>query len=177
MNREEKRAVVEQLTELFQESEFTFFVNPIGQTVAQSNTLRGNLHAKNARMKVLKNTLTWRALKNAEREDWLDLVEGPTAMALGESPVETAKVLVDFTKEKGNEDKLEIRGGWLYGKKLDYDDVVELAKCPPLPEMRAKTLSLLLSPATELVGLLNSAYAGFARVLKARADEMEPQGA
>lgn len=173
MNRKEKKAVVEELTELFQSTEFTFFVNPIGQTVEQSNTLRGNLFAKKARMQVVKNSLTWIALREAGREAWIDQVEGPTAVTVGESPVEVAKVLVDFAKEKANEGKLEIRGGWLNDKRLDYNSVVELAKCPPLPEMRAKTLSVLLAPAGQLVGLLNSAYAGFARVLQARADSQQ----
>ena len=173
MNREEKKAVVEELTKLFQDSDFVFFVNPIGQTVEQTTTLRQNLFTKQGRMRVVKNTLTWRALDGAERGDYRDLVAGPTALALGESPVDTAKTLVDFTKEKENEDALEIRGGWLYGKRLDYDAIIELSKCPPLPDMRAKVLSTFLAPAQKLVGLLNATYGGFVRVVKAHADELE----
>ena len=173
MNREEKKTVVEELTKLFQDSDFVFFVNPIGQTVEQTTNLRKSLFSNQGRMRVVKNTLTWLALDDAERGEYRDLVEGPTALALGGSPVELAKALVDFTEEKGNEEALEIRGGWLFGKRLDYEDVVELSKCPPLPVMRAKMLSTLLAPAQKLVGLLNATYGGLVRVVKAHADELE----
>ncbi|MCK4593084.1 50S ribosomal protein L10 [bacterium] len=166
MTHEEKKTVVAELSEMLRNADCTFFVNIIGQTVAEVTEFRRRIRGSDSHLRQVKNTLTRLALSEIGRGDALHLVDGPTALAVSAHPVELSKVLVGFTKD--HEDKLEIRGGWLFDKMLDYPSVLELSKCPPQHEMRAKALGLLAAPMINLLSLLNQIPASFLRVLRAR---------
>jgi len=172
VTREEKRTVVAELTETLSSADCALFVNMIGQTVAETTELRRRVRGSDSRLRQVKNTLTKLALGSLGREAALPLLDGPTALATTTHPVELSRVLVGFNKEY--EDKLEIRGGWLFDKILDFQSVVELSKCPPLPEMRAKTLGLFLAPMASFLSLLNQVPASFVRVLAAKAAQEGP---
>jgi len=176
VTREEKKALVAKLSSLFKDAECAIFVNPIGQTVAQSTDLRGRIFAADASLRVVRNRITYRALKDADRSEYEKFVQGPTAVATSTQPVDLAKALIEFRKVKENKDKLEIRGGWLFNKMLDEKDVIELSKLPPLPEMRAKLLGTLNAPISNFVGLLGQLPASFVRVVKAIADQKAAAG-
>jgi large subunit ribosomal protein L10 len=176
VTREEKRTQVAELTSLFKDADCAIFVNPIGQTVAQSTDLRARIFQADASLRVVRNRLTYLALKDADKSEFKKFVEGPTAVATSTQPVELAKAMVEFRKEKANKDKLEIRGGWLFNKMLDEKDVIELSKLPPLPQMRAKLLGTLNAPISNFVGLLGQLPASFVRVVKAIADQKAAAG-
>lgn len=171
MTREEKKTVVAELSEMLKNADCTFFVNIIGQTVAEVTELRRRIRRSDSQLRQVKNTLTRLALNEIERENALHLVDGPTALAVSAHPVELSKVLIGFTKNKDYEDKLEIRGGWLFDKVLDYPGILELSKCPPQREMRAKTLGLFAAPMVNLLSLLNQIPTSFLRVMRARISE------
>lgn len=169
MTREEKKTAVAELSEMLKNVDCTFFVNIIGQTVAEVTELRRRIRRSDSQLRQVKNTLTRIALSEIERENTLHLVDGPTALAVSAHPIELSKVLIGFTKDY--EDKLEIRGGWLFDKVLDYPGILELSKCPPQREMRAKALGLLAAPMVNLLSLLNQIPTSFLRVLRARISE------
>lgn len=169
MTREEKKTVVAELSEMLKNADCTFFVNIIGQTVAEVTEFRRRIRRSDSQLRQVKNTLTRLVLNEIERENALHLVDGPTALAVSAHPVELSKVLIGFTKDY--EDKLEIRGGWLFDKVLDYPGILELSKCPPQREMRAKALGLLAAPMVNLLSLLNQIPTSFLRVLRARISE------
>ena len=62
MNREQKAAVIEEITAQIQEAEAVFAVDYRGITVVQAAELRGKLREADATLRVVKNTLTERAL-------------------------------------------------------------------------------------------------------------------
>jgi len=167
VTREEKRTVVAELVETLSRADCALFVNIIGQNVAETTELRRRVRTSDSGLRQVKNTLTRLALGEIGREAAAGLLSGPTALATTAHPVELSRVLVGFTKEY--EDKLEIRGGWLFDKILDYEGVVELSKCPPLPQMRAKTLGLFTAPMVNFMYLLNQVPAKLVRVLAAKA--------
>jgi large subunit ribosomal protein L10 len=167
VTREEKRTVVAELVDTLSAADCALFVNLIGQTVAETGELRRRVRGSDSRLRQVKNTLTRLALTEVGREAALYLLDGPTALATTAHPVELSRALVGFNKDY--EDKLQIRGGWLFDRILDYEGVVELSKCPPEPEMRAKTLGLLTAPMVNLLSLLNQVPARLVRVLAARA--------
>ncbi|MCC7260278.1 MAG: 50S ribosomal protein L10, partial [Alphaproteobacteria bacterium] len=92
------------------------------------------------------------------------LFKGPTAVAYAKDEVTAAKVIVEFAK--GNE-KLQVLGGSLDGKKLSVSDVKALATMPSLDELRAKIIGLLNAPASKLVGVLQAPAGQVARVVGA----------
>jgi len=167
VTREEKKTVVAELLGKISQADCVLFVNIIGQTVAQTTELRRRVRGTDSQLQQVKNTLTKLALVELGREAALHLLDGPTALATTTHPVELSRTLVGFTKDF--EDRLEIRGGWLFDKILDFQGVVELSKCPPLPQMRAKTLGLLTAPMCNFLNVLNQVPAKFVRVLAAKA--------
>jgi large subunit ribosomal protein L10 len=56
---------------------------------------------------------------------------------------------------------------------LDAEGVKALSTMPSLPELRAKLLGLLQTPATQLVRLLNTPAGQLARVLKAHQEKQQ----
>ena len=84
-----------------------------------------------------------------------------------------AKVLVDFMKENPN---LVVKAGLVSGsQRLDAAGVKALSTMPGLPEMRARLLALLQTPATQLVRLLGTPATQTVRVLKAHEEKVAGQ--
>jgi large subunit ribosomal protein L10 len=86
-----------------------------GLTMPEIDELRSKLLEAGARFTVVKNTLTRRAAEAAGRQEVLELIDGPTAIAFLDSegdPAAVAKILNDTARTN---DVLVIRGGLLEG--------------------------------------------------------------
>ena len=80
-----------------------------GLTVKESEQLRGAIREADAQLKVLKNTLTQRALAELELPTMDEILAGPSAFVFTNGdPVAAAKTLKKFGKENKN---LVIKGG------------------------------------------------------------------
>lgn len=152
MKRERKVEEVTFLNDRLEKAKALIFAGYRGLKVAEMNELRSKLRAEESQMKVVKNRLMKRALKEREMETLDRFFDGPTALATSESdPVSVAKVLVEFAKAH---DKLEIKGGYMEGKELSDKDVDMLAKMPSREELLARALSSMQAPASNFVGVL-----------------------
>jgi large subunit ribosomal protein L10 len=93
-----KAAVIEEITERFQNSSAAVLTEYRGLTVAQLTQLRVSLGAGSS-YAVVKNTLTKRAADAVGHSDLAPLLTGPTAIAfIDGDPVEAAKAIRDFAK-------------------------------------------------------------------------------
>ncbi|OGC33395.1 50S ribosomal protein L10, partial [candidate division WOR-1 bacterium RIFOXYB2_FULL_48_7] len=115
--------------------------------------LRKNLRAENAELKVIKNTLIERAVKETGLDGLADSLKGPTILLLGyKDAVTPLKVLVKFIKDN---EKGEIRQGVvdknLYGK----SDLGAIAKLPSKDVLIGKAVGGLKSPLYGLVNVLH----------------------
>lgn len=164
MNRAEKQAEIQELSERFSGSELVVVTQYSGLTVAELSKLRGALRQENAGFKVTKNSLAKLALKGSKFEGMESLFAGPTGVATSKDPVAAAKVAHQFSKEH---DKLVIIGGSLAGKILDAKAVEQLAKLPSLDEIRAKLCGVLQAPAAKMVGVLQAPARQLVGVTKA----------
>lgn len=119
----DKNAAVAEITEKLRDSNAAVVTSYTGLTVAQLKELRRSL-GENAQYRVVKNTLT----KIAAKEAGIQLDEhlkGSTAVAfVTGDPVTAAKGLRDFAKENP---ALVIKGGVLDGKALSADEIKKLA--------------------------------------------------
>lgn len=79
MPTQQKVEQVEELTELFKNSEGCWFVDARGLTVKESQELRRNIREGNGHMHVYKNNLAAIALKNLELPEIPEILSGPTA--------------------------------------------------------------------------------------------------
>ena len=168
MLRADKAGVIDDLNGIFGRSGVVVVTHYKGLTVAEIGDLRGQMRAVGATLKVTKNTLARRALDGTPYAPIAELFKGPTAIAVSPDPTAAPKVAVAYARRN---DKLQIVGGGLGGTLLDPAAVRALAELPSLDELRARLLSVINTPASRLVGLLQAPGGQLARVLKALADK------
>jgi len=164
VDRTQKEELVTSLKQVFQESAVVVVTHYSGLTVADMTTLRGQLRAAGANMKVTKNRLTRLALEGTPYDGLSSLFTGPTAIAYSDDPVAPAKVAVNFAKEN---EKLVILGGAFGEQMLDVEGINSLAKLPSLDELRGKLVGMIQTPATRIAGVLQAPAGQVARVIGA----------
>ncbi len=143
-----------------------------GLTVAQITELRRALRPAGAQVNIVKNTLAAMAAKEAGREEMAEIVQGPTALAIGfDDPIAPVKALTEHLRAKRL--NIEIHGGWLEGKVLSRAEVESLATMPSKEQMIADVVSKLQSPLYNFAGLMQSTMRNFAGLIDARANQLE----
>lgn len=167
MNRQEKESFVQGVRSDLLESSYVVAVNrSFGITVTEITQLRKSMAGAGANLKVLKNTLAKIAIKDSNLDPLDGLLEGPTALAYSNNPVEMSKVLSDFAK--GN-DKFTILGGVMDGKFIDVATIKQLASLPSLDELRGTIVGLMTAAASKIARTIKEPSAKVARVISAKA--------
>lgn len=143
-----------------------------GVSANDNNAMRAGLAAKQIRVTVVRNNLVRQAIAGTGLETLLPLFKGPNALAYGaQSVVEVARELMDLAKDVAN---LELRGACLDGELFEGKAGVErLSKFPTRDEAIVQAVTLVLSPARNLVGAITGPGSGIAGLLKAIADKLE----
>ena len=177
MQKDEKQRVVTELTDRIQSTETLIVADYRGLTMPQIDDLRTELLKHGARFTVVKNTLTRRAAEAAGAEALLALLEGPTAIAFLEAdgdPVAVAKALGASARETR---VLEVRGGVLEGRPITAADIENLAKLPPLDQLRGQVLGGITSPLYAVVGLFAAPLQNLVGLIDARIEQLGDGGA
>jgi large subunit ribosomal protein L10 len=172
VQKDEKQRVVTELTDRIQSTETLIVADYRGLTMPQIDDLRTELLKHGARFTVVKNTLTRRAAEAAGAEALLALLEGPTAIAFLEAvgdPVAVAKALGASARETR---VLEVRGGVLEGRPITAADIENLAKLPPLDQLRGQVLGGITSPLYAVVGLFAAPLQNLVGLIDARIEQL-----
>jgi large subunit ribosomal protein L10 len=165
MKKAEKAELIADLSDRFGRASMAVVSEYRGMTAAESTELRKRLRAARAELRVAKNTLVRRAIKETRFAGLDPQLGGPVGVILSfEDPVAVAKTVTGF-KEAG--DKFKIRGGVLEGKALTREEIQELANMPPKEVIMAQLLGLLQAPASALARLINEPGSALARVVDA----------
>jgi large subunit ribosomal protein L10 len=151
LNRNEKAAVVTDVSAQAARSQTLALAEYRGLTVENLNKLRVDARSKGVYLHVLKNTLARRAVAGTPFEVAQGAMVGPLIYGFSEDAVAAAKVIADFAK--GN-DKLIIKGGAFAGKSLNADGVKALAAIPSREVLIAQVAGLLKSPIQRMAGVL-----------------------
>ncbi len=173
MNREQKAAVIDEITAQIQESDAIFAVDYRGISVAQIAELRGRLRESDASLRVVKNTLTERAADGAGMEALKPLLAGPTALTFVRGDAAgAAKAVADFTRLTT---LLPFKGGIMNGQALTPEQVVAIARLPSRDVLNAQLVNIVASPLTGLVTSLSNLISGLARQLSQVAEQKEAE--
>lgn len=154
---EAKKAQVAELVAVLNGATTGVLVDYRGLTVEEDTKLRNDLRAAGVQYFVVKNTLLRLATKETGLEDLDSILHGPTALAVSEDAVAPAKVLADFAKDN---EKLELKSGFMDGKVLSLDELKQLAKTPSKETLIAKIMGSLNSPISGLARLLSTIAEG-----------------
>jgi large subunit ribosomal protein L10 len=153
LNRNEKAAVVADVSAQAAKSQTLALAEYRGLTVEHLNKLRRDAREKGVYLHVLKNTLARRAVAGTPFEVASAGMVGPLIYGFSEDAVAAAKVITDFAK--GN-DKLVIKGGAYAGKALDANGVKALAAIPSRDVLISQIAGLLKSPIQRFAAVLGA---------------------
>jgi len=169
MNKEEKKAVVDELSRELSESEAIFAIDYRGISVPQAAELRAGLRDAETRFRVVKNRLTLLAADKAGTAELKEHLEGPTALALvrGDAAA-AAKTIFRLGREW---EVLDYKGGLMAGEVLDEESFKEIARLPGRDQLDAQFAGIVASPLTGLVRGLGSMVQGLALQLQQIADQ------
>lgn len=176
MLRTDKERIVAELAAELGSAETLIVADYRGLTNKQLEALRDQLIPHGARFRIVKNTLTRRAVEEAGAEGLLVMLEGPTAIAFVESsgdPAAVAKALAATAKETN---VLTLRGGVLEGKQLSADEVDRLATLPPVDVLRGQLVGAIVAPLTQLLALVSAPLRDLHGLIDARIAQLEAEG-
>ncbi|MEE2036088.1 50S ribosomal protein L10 [Nocardiopsis sp. CT-R113] len=175
MARPDKAAAVAELTEEFRGSNGAVLTEYRGLTVAQITDLRNSL-GQNARFRIVKNTLTKIAVKEAGVDQEIqDLLVGPSAIAFVHGDVvEAAKGLRDFSKANT---PLVIKGGIIDGKSMSAEDITKLADLESREVLLAKLAGALKAKQGQAAAVFQALPSKTVRLAQALADKRSQEAA
>jgi len=169
LNRDQKAAVIDEVTTQLRDAEAVYAVDYRGTSVTQAAELRSRLRESDTRFRIVKNTLTERAADNAGAEALKPFLEGPTALVFVQGDAATAaKALADFRKASG---LLEFKGGWMNGDTLSAEQIDAISKLPSRDVLYGRLVGMVASPLTGLASAMGGLIGGLARQLQLMADQ------
>jgi len=151
MNKEKKQEYIKEMTTQFDKTDAVIVTHYQGLTVNQLDDLRNKMREHGIQFKITKNKITKLALEKTKCKELSQLFTGPTAVALSQDAIISAKILTKFSKEN---EKLKILGGIMGSEILDAVGVKNVATLPTLDEARAKIVGILRSPAQKIASIL-----------------------
>ena len=174
LNLEEKKAVVEEIAAQVAGAKGIVLAEYRGLEVGNMTELRRRARGSGVYLRVLKNTLARRAVKDTPFAKLADQMVGPLVYGISSDPVATAKVMNEFAK--GN-DKFVIKAGAMPNAVISAKEVAALASLPSREELLAKLLGTMQAPIAQFVRTLNEVPTKFVRALAAVRDAKEKAAA
>ena len=154
MPRPEKVQAVAEIKQYFEESPAAFLTELRGVKVEHQQELRRVLREADVRYKVLKMTLTRRALNDLGQTGLDEWLKGPTAIAFAAGdPIPAAKALLDFSKQH---EGLVIKAGLLKDQVIAPEQVAEVAAIESMAAVLGKIAGVLKSPMSKAAFLFGS---------------------
>ena len=145
----EKKAVVEQLTETLKSASSGVLVDYKGITVAEDTALRQELRENGVEYSVVKNTLVRFAINNVGMEELDEVLNGTTSLAVyKDDPIAPMRIINKYAKQMG--DRFNIKAGFMDGKVIPLADVAALAELPSKDALLGQVLGMMLAPITSL---------------------------
>ncbi|MBO8188200.1 MULTISPECIES: 50S ribosomal protein L10 [Streptomyces] len=169
----DKIAAVNEITDKFRGSNAAVVTAYTGLSVAQLKELRRAL-GDNAQYRVVKNTLTKIAAKEAGINELDEFLTGSSAVAfVTGDPVEAAKGLRDFAKENP---ALVIKGGIVDGALYGADDLKKLADLESREVLLAKLAGGMKASMAKAAATFQAPLSKFVRTADALRSKVEEQG-
>ena len=156
ITRADKEQEIKVIADKFAKAKGAFVVDFKGMKVEQVTNLRKKLHAAESEMKVVRNTLAKRAMKDhpAVEAAFSSTMKGTNALVFSYGEINaTAKTLADFAKDV---EVLQIKTGVMDGAALDEAKIKFLASLPGKDGCRAMLLGVFKEPGAQLARVLDA---------------------
>jgi large subunit ribosomal protein L10 len=174
LNLEEKKAVVADVSAQVAKAQAIVVAEYRGLGVGNMTQLRAKARTSGVYLRVLKNTLARRAVKDTPFEKLADQMIGPLVYGISSDPVAAAKVLHEFAKAN---DKFVIKAGAMPNAVISAKEVAALANMPSREQLLSMLLGTMQAPVAKFVQTLNEVPSRFVRTLAAVRDQKEKASA
>ncbi len=169
ISKQQKEELVEQYKKWLKESDGLILTHYHGLSVKAIGDLRRDIRESGGEFHIIKNTLAKLAFEESGREWKENVFIGPTALGISyQNPTGLAKAIKDFSKKFGT---IEIKSGYLAERLMTVEEIVALAELPSMEAMRAKLLSTILAPASQIVRTLAEPGRQVAAVIKSYSEK------
>jgi large subunit ribosomal protein L10 len=173
MPRPEKAEKVKELKDRLETSDAAILAEFRGLKVTEMKELRRKLAEGGAEFRVVKNTLTRLAVREADLEALLPLVEGSTAITFVKGdPVVAAKGLDEMARKYP---ALVVKGGLVEGRVVNAERAQALARVKPREELLAELAGLFQAPIQRLAYLFSAPVRNLGYALGAYRAKLEEE--
>jgi len=174
MRKNEKVEIVNEFVGIFTKPG-VYLMDFKGLNVAQITELRDLLYESKISMRVVKNTLAKRALKEVGIQSLDSYFFGPTGVIWSEEDsITPARLLLEFVKKHN---KGIVKAGLVEGAMVPENQIETVSKLPTKKELQAKLAGTLNAPIVKLARVLNALPTKLARTIdaleKKKAGEIE----
>jgi len=171
MTREDKLAQIENLTAVLNNTATIYLADIAALDAETTSNLRRASFGKGIKLNVVKNTLLKQAMDASSEKNFdglYDVLKGNTSIMLAEAGNAPAKLIKEFRKKN---DKPVLKGAWIEESVYVGDENLEmLVAIKSKEELIGEVLTLLQSPAKNVVSALQSAGGNIAGLLKTLED-------
>ena len=174
LNLEQKKAVVAEVSTQVGKAQAIIVAEYRGLEVGVMTELRAKARKAGVYLRVLKNTLVRRAVKDTPFDKLAEKMVGPLVYGISSDPVASAKVLNDFAKAN---EKFVIKAGGLPNAVISAKEVTALANMPSREQLLSTLLGTMQAPTVKFVQTLNEVPSKFVRALAAVRDQKEKAAA
>ena len=166
MTREEKSRVIEDLTGKLADNQVIYLADISGLNALDTSNLRRACFKANVKLAVVKNTLLAKAMESSEKNfgELAGTLKGNTSLMIAEVGNAPAKVIKEFRKSSK---RPILKGAYVEEAVYVGDDQLDnLVNIKSKEELIGEIITLLQSPAKNVVSALQSGGGKLAGILK-----------
>jgi Ribosomal protein L10 len=159
MRKEDKSAIIEQLTAVLQEYPNFYLTDLEALNAEKTSALRRECFKREVKLVVVKNSLLKKALNSIDGDfSPLDsALKGNTALMLSQAANAPARLIKDFTKDTKGEGKPQLKAAYVQESfYIGAENLSALVDIKSKSELIADVIALLQSPAKNVVSALQS---------------------
>ncbi|WP_442267162.1 50S ribosomal protein L10 [Tenacibaculum sp. ZS6-P6] len=172
MTREEKSQVIQDLTAQLADTSTIYLADISGLDATTTSNLRRACFKANVTLAVVKNTLLEKAMEASDKDfgDLPEVLKGNTSLMIAEAANAPAKVIKEFRKK--SKDRPLLKGAFVEEAVYIGDDQLDaLVNIKSREELIGDIITLLQSPAKNVVSALQSGGSKLSGILKTLSDK------
>lgn len=175
MKKELKAQIIETISAQLKECPNFYITDISGLNAGKTSKLRRECYGEGIKLTVVKNTLFWHVLKGMQNEELNQLepaLKGNSAIMYCETPNAPAKLIQKW--QKSGSDKPALKGAYVQECAfVGADKLAELAAIKSKEELIGDIITLLQSPAKNVVSALQNAGNTIAGLVKTLEEKEE----
>ena len=174
MKIDQKKTITAGIAESLEQAGAIYVTDFTGLDVGAQGELRTKLRESGAAYRVVKNTLTIRALDGLDLDGLEEHLTGPTGLVLaGDDPVAPAKAVRDFAREHDN--RPVFRVGVVDRRTVEAAEIARLADLPGRDSLLGSIAGALTASAGGIAGVLGGLMRDIAYMIDEAAKKREGQ--